>query len=515
MAISEVYQRLDAKRAGVLTRARECARLTIPSVLPPAGWTEGQTLETPYQSIGARGVNQLVSKLLLVLLPANVPFFKLEIAPEILNSAGISKDQADILLAAIEKRIMKLVEELNLRATLATALRDLVVTGNSLIYFGKDNVKVFKLEDYVVQRDGAGNVKTLITREKLSKAVLPRELRSLLEKAERIKQEKPDQDPAEVEEYTLYTMAVRDGDKWTITQEIEDIPVKQVTVNDEDFPYIILRWSSAPNESYGRGLVEQYLGDLKSLEALYEALVSGALQSSRVIWLVRPNSVLTPENIEKAWNGDVLVGSAEDVSAVQLNKYADFNWILQMVTVLEQRLAQVFFLIPGSIRDAERVTAEEIRLISQELETSLGGVYTLLTNELQRPMLRLLLKRLKSEAGYDLSKYKSVLDIKIITGFAGIGRTEDFNRLLLFVQSAAGVPEAGTLIDSEKILRQMAVSLGVDPSVVRSRADVLREQLQLQAQSVAAQGMAGMMLQQMGGVPNEAAVETGNNPEEA
>ena len=39
-------------------------------------------------------------------------------------------------------------------------------------------------------------------------------------------------------------------------------------------------------------------------------------------------------------------------------------------------------------RDAERVTAAEVNLMAQELENSLGGIYSILTQEFQLPYLR-------------------------------------------------------------------------------------------------------------------------------
>ena len=502
--IAEKFLELDSKRQGLLRRARECAKLTIPSVLPPEGYTENDVLPTPYQSIGAQGVNQLVSKLLMVLAPANVPFFKLSISPTILKALNMSSEETSEILTLIEKRIVTYLDELNLREALAAALRDLIVTGNALLYFGRENIKTYRLNNFVVQRDAAGNVIRIITREGLSWESLPEELKQALKRNK-------DFDINEPSEYyqnqgvTLWTMAEWTGKDWRVTQEVDKYRVKQVTFQKKNFPFIVLRWSQIPGEDYGRGLIEQYLGDLKTLEALYEALVTGALQSARVIWLVRPTSVLTPKDIQDAWNGEVKVGNPEDVGAVQLQKYADFQWIYNLAAQLEQRLAQVFFLIPSSIRNAERVTAEEVRLVSQELETGLGGVYTLLTNELQRPMLYLILNRLAEKGEMlDIDKFKDILEVKIITGFAGLGRTEDFNRLLMFSQSVVGLPNAATYLNTEKVMKQMAISLGVDPNIVRSDQEVQALMMQQMQQQAIPQLLAQAMSQQqmMGGAEN-------------
>ena len=74
-----LYEQGFSKRESYLNRARECAKLTIPTLLKDQGSNWATTFQTPFQSIGARGVNHLASKLLLTLLPPNSPFFRLTI----------------------------------------------------------------------------------------------------------------------------------------------------------------------------------------------------------------------------------------------------------------------------------------------------------------------------------------------------------------------------------------------------------------------------------------------------
>ena len=73
--LSKLYEKLSAKRDNFVDRAEECAELTLPAIMPYDGFGDSNTLYTPFQSVGARGVNNLASKLLLLLLPPNAPFF--------------------------------------------------------------------------------------------------------------------------------------------------------------------------------------------------------------------------------------------------------------------------------------------------------------------------------------------------------------------------------------------------------------------------------------------------------
>ena len=78
-AIASLYAKCEAQRSSYLDRGRDSARLTIPTIMPDSGRTSHTRFPTPYQSVGARGVNNLASALLLSLLPPNAPFFRLVI----------------------------------------------------------------------------------------------------------------------------------------------------------------------------------------------------------------------------------------------------------------------------------------------------------------------------------------------------------------------------------------------------------------------------------------------------
>ena len=130
MSASGRYEKLAADRDSYLDRARECAELTIPSLLPYEGFTYSNDLYQPYQSVGSRGVNNLASKLLLLLFPPNSPFFRLAIdsktKKELENQAGL-KTQIEETLANIEREIQAEVESSALRVPIYEALKHLIV----------------------------------------------------------------------------------------------------------------------------------------------------------------------------------------------------------------------------------------------------------------------------------------------------------------------------------------------------------------------------------------------------
>jgi len=104
----ERYEKLKQDREHFLDRAQECSELTIPSLLPPDGFHSSSDLYNPFQSVGARGVNNLASKLLLLLLPPNSPFFRLSIAGNAKKELETQKDlksEIEKSLATIEREV--------------------------------------------------------------------------------------------------------------------------------------------------------------------------------------------------------------------------------------------------------------------------------------------------------------------------------------------------------------------------------------------------------------------------
>ena len=128
------WEHLQGKRSGVLDRARNAAELTIPALMPPEGSQEGYELPTPYQSLGARGVNNLASKLLLALFPAGVSFFRFRIDSDILESLGEGLSDVEEALRKLENKTLRRVEEGNLRTMVHAALKHLIVTGNAALH---------------------------------------------------------------------------------------------------------------------------------------------------------------------------------------------------------------------------------------------------------------------------------------------------------------------------------------------------------------------------------------------
>lgn len=136
-------------------------------------------------------------------------------------------------------------------------------------------------------------------------------------------------------------------------------------------------------EDYGRSFAEEHIGDLNTHEALVKAITQASIAASKVIFMVKPNASTRASTLSKAKNGDYVQGDKEDVSCLQLDKAHDLAIAQNLKAEIQAGLSEAFLMSSAVRRDAERVTAEEIRMMTQMLEESLGGLYSQLAQSLQ------------------------------------------------------------------------------------------------------------------------------------
>lgn len=483
----EKFSKLDADRSAVLDRARECSKLTIPSVVTDDGHTESDDLDTPYQAVGSRLVHNLASKLLLALLPPNTSFFRLMANPDVVelvkqqtgDSAELEKN-----LVTIEQEMMRQIEREALRVPIFEAIKSLIIGGNGLLYKTATGVKAYKMANFVVSRDFSGNPIEIICKEAVTKDTLPEDL---------LQQMSEDPELADATKLTIYTRAIKKDGVWYEFQEVEGIFVEgsDLTYKDEkELPFIPLRWTSINGENYGRGLVEQYLGDFRSLEALYQLLLEASSVMSRVIFGKRAGSVIDVDDINEAENGVCILGDLEqDITTLRVDKGGDLQTPMQMVQDLTRRLEQAFLV--AAARDSERTTATEIRYMAADLEKSLGGVYSILSLELQRPLAYLLLGQSKVDVA------SLGIELVIVTGVEALGRNVELDKIRQFNQliQELGAPDVVlSRLNVGAYIDRIANSLSLDTEgLIKTDEQIAQEQQAAQQQQMLQQGMGGLI----------------------
>ena len=466
-SIAKAYERLQVLRYHFVSRAHDNAALTIPAVMRPSQYTSTTALDTPWQSTGAKGVNNLASKLSLALFPPGLSFFRYDVNPFVLAQVAAEKgmdvkglkSEIDQNVSVVERQISRQIEASGMRATLYECFQHLLVTGNGVLYIKQDlGIRFYNLKEYVCLRDTSGNLIRLIMVDRIAKEMLPDEYKNI--------------DSKEDEQPLVYTDVIRiDQDTFEVRQEIfgqrlatNTDGLTDAKIKEDKLPFIVLRFQQLSGESYGRAFVEDMLGDLAAHEGLRQALVEAAAAAAKLIFLVNPNGLTRPQDLSDAENGAYVSGSADDVSTLAMEKLHDFAFAAKENQEIKKDLEEQFLMSSAFRRDAERVTAEEIRMVQQQLESSLGGVYSLLSEQLQLPLVNRMASVM--ERNEEIPPIPTgIMKPQITTGIEGLGRGADFQNTVVAVQTLAGLvgPEAlAVLLDNRELAMRLLTGAGVD-----------------------------------------------------
>jgi len=513
-----LYVKLEAERYSYLERARDASKLTLPTLIVDDGHNSSNELPTPYQSVGARGVNNLASSLLLSLLPPNAPFFRLVLDQALINeiekipNGEAFKTEIESSMAQIEKSVMSEIETQAYRIQTFEALKHLIVAGNVLIHLPDDGgMRVIHLDRYVVKRCPLGIPRTIVIKESVDMDMLPEAAKQIVAENSDGKGDEP---------LSLYTCvksfnssknptSKTKTEKIKVFQEIFGTVIEgtEGELKASENPYIVLRMNRAEGENYGRGYVEQYLGDLKSLESLMMAVVEAAAAASKCLFMVAPNGVTRARVLAEAPNGAIVEGSESDVSVLQLNKGQDFAIASQTIQVISDRLAYAFLLTDNAIRQADRVTAAEVRLVTQSIERQLGGIYSVLSQEFQVPLVNHLMKQMGKTKKLPKLKEATVRPM-IVTGIEALGRGNDLNKMDEFIAGIGQLlgPEVlGQYINFREYMDRRALALGIETEGLVKSEEQIQAETQQQQQMAMMQQMGPEVMGQMAGEEQEVA----------
>jgi hypothetical protein len=473
------YDSLTSFRTQYLNTAIECATLTLPYLIrQDLSQVKGsvQSLTTPWQSIGAKGVMSLSSKLMLALFPTQTSFFKLQVDESKLGEVVDTQQNPEVKteleqhLATIERQILDNIAESNDRIVLNQALKHAIVTGNGLCFMGKDSMKFYPLNRFVVDRDGNDNVIEIITKESVSEEILeddPIYNEVLKLKSDDLSSDDEEDDcgdPIGLSDKVIYTRIYLEDNQWRWYQEVDGIKIPKTMgkAPKDKSPWIVIRFNVVDGECYGRGRVEEYLGDLRSLEALMQAIVEGSAIAAKALFLLNPGATTKAKTVSSTPNGGIIQGKEGDLTVVQVNKALDFRTAKETIADLTMRLNEAFLIL--QVRQSERTTAEEVRMTQMELEQQGGGMFSLLTVELLRPYLTRKLFALQRDG-----KIKKIPDRyvrpTIVAGLNAIGRGQDaesLQRLMMTFSQAYGPQALAQLTDPTEYLKRLAAGMGID-----------------------------------------------------
>jgi hypothetical protein len=499
--LAERFRTLDGRRQYRIDLARKCASLTIPSVLPPRGWTENAALPQPYSSIASRGVTAMASRMLSALMPLNdTPFFKFA-----LKTGAEATPEIKSYLETLSYQVYNKIVSNNLRETIFQALQHLIIVGDVMTVMDDDfSFKNLRCDQYVIQRNVHGKVIEIIHLEYIPIDPL---------------NESVDQAGSASIEYrlgykTLYCQYFlnEDGSIWYGRKEDED---GEVIMEGEYkvLPLIPLRWYGIVGENYGRSHCEDILGDLTSLENYTQSHIEGMAAAS-TFWIgVDPGGLTEIDDIASASNGTFVPAKQQDVFCISPANTLNPQIASTQGAVQEMRteVAEAFLMTRGSLPTGDRVTATAVRMIGSELETVLGGAFSSIARDLMEPIVKRAvfvmldtgdIDERMTEQFYDKD---GTLNIEIVTGLQALSKDSDLQKLMQMGEMVRNLPpQALQTFRWDAYSKALISSLGFDPRMwVKSEEEIMQEQQMAQQQTMQAQ-----MQQQAGNAITNGVVNT-------
>ena len=481
------YDYLSGDRTQFLDEAEQSSELTLPYLITKDQYQKGMRhLPTPYQAVGAKLCTTLASKLMLAMIPVQTSFFKLQVDESQLGEefGPQVKSEIDLSFAKIERTITEAISASNDRVIIHEALLHLIVAGNVLLFMGKEGLKLYPLNRFVVEKDGNGNVIEIITKETIAKKLIEDQLPDdILNQYDSV----VDNSVSDTEECDIYTYIKRDNNRYTWHQEVHGkILEKSYGKAPLDVtPWLPLTWNTVEGEAYGRGRIGQFIGDLKSLEGLSQALVEGSAAAAKVVFTLSPSSTTKPSTLASAPNGAIISSRPDDVGVITVGKTADFKTAFEMTQVLERRLNEAFLV--DQVRDSARTTAEEVRMTQASLEKQLAGIFQLLTTSFLLPYLNRYLNQFQKQ-GKIPRLPKNIVKPTLVAGINALGRNQDAESLgqfLTIVSQTMGPEAVQKFINAEEVVKRLAAAQGIDTlNLVKSMQDMQQEQQKMQQQAM-------------------------------
>jgi hypothetical protein len=485
----ELWNQLEPNKAEALRRAERAASLTIPGLFMLQGQnTDKDAAGRLWQSIGALLVNNLVTRLMMTLFAPSRPFIRLDASGEVEKGAearGVTSSDLRQILALAERKTTRSLDKHALRPKLHLLLKHLVVVGNVLAILDQKNklIRALSLRYYCVKRDVAGKVLSAVIRERVCQDELPMAMQGTTNEKE--------------VDYFILVHRKASTEKFEVTHWVNETLIPDMTRrwSEADCPYRVLAWDVSDEANYGTSQVSDFEGDFMAAEDCSKALIVAAVLASEFRWILDPASGMDVAEFEGTPNGGVMPGRPEHVQLINAAREVAGAIEAQraVLTDVTNRLGRAFVMTSAVMRDAERVTAEEVRQVATELETGLGGGYSRLAVDLQLPLAKFLMALEDVDpTGYGEGDDK--IEITVVTGLDALSRNGDLENLKAWVgdimQLASAPEEITDPLKLRDLYNDLASPRGIDASkYLESEEELAAKKENRARQAAAARGV--------------------------
>ena len=442
--IDNIWADMNTEKGDLIERSEAFSRWTVAAIMPADG---GEKVEQIHGNVhvGASLVNHLANKIVDVLFPVSRPFFTVAMTPEAElkleqeigdDEAGVMQEQVRDATAKLEKVAMRHLKLTEYRPTAIMVCKHLIITGNALLRRMPTGERVlYPVNRFGVRRDILGNEIEVILADKKMFSTFDEKVQ------EQILSVHPQTKPEDTIE--LLTHYKKDGKRWAINQEAEGVKIGDTLYQSaRDYDLLVLDWTLHPGEHYGRGLVEDHAATFHNIDVTNEAIVDLMAIISDVKFFVKPGSPLSHDlaSLNAAPRGTYWPGNADDISIPEMRARGDLSTMIEVVSRWENELKEAF--LKSTVRDAERVTAQEIRMVANELESAFGGLYSQLAMDWQQKEADYAIAQV--DLAKEIGALGEMFEVVVTTGLESLSREGQIDNLRLAIgdlQMMEAVPE--------------------------------------------------------------------------
>lgn len=245
----------------------------------------------------------------------------------------------------------------------------------------------------------------------------------------------------------------------------------------ESSPWVVFRWSVAPEEIYGRGPALSALADIKSLNKTKELILKRASIDAAGMWTVEEDGVMNLENIQMGPSAMIPVmknpNGMQSPTISPLSIPGGFDISQMVMNDLRAAINETMFADPLGPIDLPVKTATEVAYRQQELAKRIGSAFGRLQYELITPLVNRILFilnewKLLPTMGDKVEIDGVLVGVKHESPLAAAQDQESVMAIQQFIQFLAGVfgPQmAMVLIQPDKVVQHMAKFLNVPADI--------------------------------------------------
>ena len=182
--------------------------------------------------------------------------------------------------------------------------------------------------------------------------------------------------------------------------------------------------------------------------------------------------------------GRVTGNKVDGLALLETEKQRDLAGVHQVAEDYKTELGRAMLMLTEAMPTGDRVTAQAVRGVARELEGALGGVYSHIAEQLQRPFLERLIFQMERDNLLPVipAELRDMQAVEITTGIAALSRQQDLDNLITAIQILSPMPGVLETLNLSVVADRVFASLMVDRKGLVLTPAQINANLQAQAQ---------------------------------